>query len=254
MKRNGLLAALFFVGLFNVLDAHAFNNSNIDTRVDNRLITFDDLTFANALSSFSTVATVNSFVGDIGIFNILFNNPNITNFTAISGTGITLINTIPPTGGNNMTASIMAVVTGTQGTTFGYTGQNPNINRITSGGYYELDFSNNTWGLLRVGGTAIYEVTLPGNWSQQGTGIGDVQLISLNSGFSITQDFVYNALINQTVFEAVDNNYASGNTGTNLEIILHGAIASVPEPGTCTLMLAGLGLLFTVFRRKSNQQ
>jgi hypothetical protein len=80
------------------------------------------------------------------------------------------------------------------------------------------------------------EVTLPGLWTV-GTGVGQVQLVSMSSGVSLSDDFVYDSTTNTT--ELIGT--AGSIPNLKYELVLHGAL--VPEPAPfVTLAIGGLGI------------
>jgi hypothetical protein len=81
-------------------------------------------------------------------------------------------------------------------------------------------------------------VTLPGNWTRQGTSSGDHELLGVAPGFSAPQ-FVYDASDNTTTVTTSDPTYAGGKFG--LDFTLFGS--AVPEPETWAMMLVGFGAL-----------
>lgn len=242
-----------------ITEAATLTNSNINTRAQGAVVTFDDLTFANATSNISNLIQLIGAIGDSGTFGG-FGRQLSTGFVFTPGSGIQLSNISISPASKSFTATII----GLQGDSVNWSNYQPpatpsqgfsysNIVLDPTSGYYQLQFNIGGNGLLKAGGIFTMDLSLPGDWSQQGTGIGQTQFESINSAFSITQDFVYDSGSNTTIFQAIDSNY-DGSSGVNLQFILHGsAVAPVPEPETYAMMLAGLGLLGFVGGRKSKQ-
>jgi hypothetical protein len=111
--------------------------------------------------------------------------------------------------------------------------------------------------LARAGGSGptnydnTISVILPGNWSVSGMSTGDHKYLGVSSGFTLTQNFVYNAAANTTSVSAFDPDYHGGEVAT-LGFTLYGA--GVPEAATWMLMLlgvAGLGATLRARRRSA---
>ena len=103
-------------------------------------------------------------------------------------------------------------------------------------------------GFLKAGGVFDYSVTLPGNWSTQGTATGDSQLLGVNPQFTVTRDFVFDPRSNTTTLEVLDTHYDPSHPNVGLDFIVFGSPVSEPLPST--LLMAGLGALGWVSRRR----
>ncbi len=112
-----------------------------------------------------------------------------------------------------------------------------------SGGLATLNFDRTG----RVAGFTPFafdtSVTLPGNWTHQGTSSGDYELLGVAPGFS-TPQFVYNTGSNTTTVTTSDPTYGGGQYG--LDFTLFGS--AVPEPATWAMMLVGFGALGAALR------
>jgi PEP-CTERM motif len=109
-------------------------------------------------------------------------------------------------------------------------------------------------GLVNNGFPFAIDVLINGNWSSQGTGVGQLQLVSFNSSWTVDDDFTYNSITNMTDFHAHIDAYtgpgsqAGGDPG--LDFILHGSAPAVPEPSSFILMLGLTGLAGLVGLRR----
>ena len=243
----------------NIANAATLTANNFVSRLTTNLLTFDDLTFSNALDRATTTSQISGNVGDSGTFGITVQSGE-TGFTYVPGAGIAYSNTLAPVGG--VAGSFTITITGAQDLSVGHYGfmtaatpaQGFGVSQMLLGnvnGFYTLSFLNNGNGFVKTGGIYVVDVLLPGDWSHQGTGVGQAEFIGVNSGFTITENFVYDSATNQTLIEAVDNNYAASSPRVGLNFVLHGsAVAAIPEPETYAMLLAGLGLLGFASRRK----
>lgn len=104
-----------------------------------------------------------------------------------------------------------------------------------------LHFLGGGTGLIDVGGIFTLVLFIAGDWSNLGTGPGQLEFVGIDPAWFINLNFVYDPVFNWTVFSAGNGNY-SGQGGPNFEFILHGT-AEVPLPATLLLMGIGLVLL-----------
>ena len=119
---------------------------------------------------------------------------------------------------------------------------------VSSNGLHYLEFTGDNHGFLKAGGVFDYSVTLPGNWSKQGTSTGDSELVAVNPEFTVTKDFVFDAVSDTTTLEVLDTNYDLSHSDVGLDFIVFGSPVSEPLPSA--LLLAGLGALGWTSRRR----
>ena len=255
---NRVLHVFIFGLLVSHLNATAatLTPSNIDTRQRVAQTTFADLTFANAVQSSRNSLFFHGNVGDSGNFNNLSLSAGFQSFAYFADAGIALSNAINPTTSGNP-GSFTATIAGATNQAMGWdvtrlaTSTPSGFSVGIANGLYTLELKTNGSGFVRNGGTFIESLVLAGDWSSHGTGTGQSELLSIQSGFSITKNFLFDSVSNTTVFEMVNNNY--NGSAASYDIVLHGDIAPVPEPETYAMLFAGLGLLgFAGRRRKQN--
>ena len=118
-------------------------------------------------------------------------------------------------------------------------------------GFDALDLVANPFGFLDPGGTFNVSVVIPGNFSASGAVAGGHELVNINPAFSITNNFVYNASTNTTLFSATDSNWQSPAVDLKLGLF-ETPTSSVPEPASGVLFGAGLlGMLWVMRKRRS---
>jgi hypothetical protein len=98
-------------------------------------------------------------------------------------------------------------------------------------------------------------VTINGNWSQFGTGFGQLQWLgSTGSGYSIDEFFTYD----NGVTTLQMSNPAWDTNSPNASFRLYGALVSdvtaVPEPSTVVFMVTGLLGLGAMVRARRQRQ
>lgn len=82
-------------------------------------------------------------------------------------------------------------------------------------------------------GTFTWAATIPGDWSSLGTGPGQAQLLSYNTGWQVTQNFVFDGAVTRVQLDRLPGT----TSGPGVTMRLYG----VPGPGGIALLcLAGL--------------
>ena len=227
-------------------------NDNIDTRTTTNVLSFSDLAFDNLDKVRTDVLQFQGAVGDSGTFNVTgaFNPGDTT--SVVSGSGISISNvTAPGAFGFSWTATVVGSANQTVTQSWSMAQTTSVVTGVTGGGLNYLEFNGNNNGFLKTGGTFDYSVTLPGDWSTQGTATGDSQLLGLGAGFVVTKDFVFDPTSNTTTVEVLSTSYAAGSPNVGLNFMLYGSTAvPVDEPTPTALLLAGLGAIGWIGRRR----
>ena len=248
MQLSKILAAMA-AALPAVAMSASLTNSNIDTRTTTNLLSFSDLAFDNVSKLRTDTLRFHGSVGDAGKFTIDGPFGPTVVVSVVAGAGMSVANeTLDPTG----SVSYRAAITGTanQSITQSWTVHtSPSLSVGVSGnGLHTLEFVGANNGFLKSGGVFDYAVTLPGNWSTQGTATGDFELLGLNPEFSITKDFTFDPASNTTTLEVLDTHYDLKHPNVGLDFVVFGS--PVSEPLTPALLLSGLGALGWMRRRR----
>ncbi len=263
-KRNTkmvlMLTGLGFTGMVN---ASVLTNSNIDSRLHSSNISFSDLTFFDAKAVITTTMQFSGNIGDSGSFVTTGQRDTIANYSMSSGSGISLTSISAPSAINNYIGSFDVTITGTTNDFVSFTkelavataAEDSNIMLDTSTGFNTLKFLSPGSGPKALKTNGVFTITqlIAGDWSSQGTGVGQAELTSLSSDWVVTKSFVYDSVSNKTQFEAINYLY-SPTAYPNLTILtfaLHGtAVSAVPLPSVVWLFLTGLGVLSFNRRKK----
>jgi hypothetical protein len=211
--------------------------------------------------SFSNLAFDNAIVNDATNYVIPLQAPTTgTQYTvrfpagatnlSVTGTGgvsLTSVPTLVPGAGN-------LVIFDTDGTagTFGFASLNTFALTLgESGGLRTLTyFSHGEDTGLNAHGFTI-EAILPGDWRVPGTSTGHHEFLGVASGFTITQNFVFDSKTNTTIVEATNPNYPSKGSVDGLNFVLYGA--QVPETNLMPILALGFGVIgLTLARRRAS--
>ncbi len=240
----------FLLGLPVLAMSATLTNSNIDTRTTTNVLSFSDLAFDNLDKQRSDLLRFHGAVGDSGKFTIdgPFSPSDVVSLVPGSGMSVSG-EALDPSSGS---VSYRAAITGT--THLSIT-QSWNLTKsssmktgVSGNGLHTLEFIGNNEGFLKAGGVFDYSVTLPGDWSTPGTSTGDSELVGVNPEFTVVKDFVFDPVSDTTTLEVLDTNYDLSHSNVALDFIVFGS--PVSEPLSPALLLAGLGALGWVSRRR----
>lgn len=249
------LAVAFVSGLPVVAMSASLTNSNIDSRTTTNLLSFSDLAFDHLAKERTDLLQFHGSVGDAGKFTIDGPFGPSVAVSVTPGSGMSISNEAfdPATG----SVSYRAAVTGKSGLTVTQSWIVHTSSSMKTGvagnGLHYLEFIGSNTGFLKAGGAFDYAVTLPGDWSTQGTATGDSELLGLNPEFTVTKDFVFDASTDTTTLEVFNAHYDLNQPNVGLDFIVYGTPA-VSEPLPSALLLAGLGALGWASRRRRASQ
>lgn len=116
------------------------------------------------------------------------------------------------------------------------------------GGYYFLEGTYDPTARQTTNASFFYELILDGNYSGVGNSTGDHQILSLNSGWTVDTNFVFDGT--HTIFMAHKNAYAPQTDQINFSYQIFGAAVPVPLPPSFLVLCSGL-MGLTALRRSS---
>lgn len=228
----------------------SLTNANIDTRTTTNVLSFSDLSFDDLSKLRTDQLQFHGAVGDSGKFTIDGPFGAHVAVAVVPGSGMSVSGQARDP--STQSISYDAAIKGTSGLTITQSWvvtQSGSIQAGVANGLHTLEFVGNNVGFLKAGGVFDYSVTMPGDWSHNGMGTGDSELLGLNPGFTVTKDFVFDAATDTTTLEVLDTHYDVNQPNVGLDFKLFGASA-VSEPVSPALMLAGLGVLGLAARRR----
>jgi len=247
------IVTAFLSGLPVLAMSATLTNSNIDVRTTTNVLSFSDLAFDNLDKQRSDLLRFHGAVGAAGEFTIdAAFSPSVV-VSVVPGSGMSVSNQAYDPASERI--SYRAAVTGTTNLTITQSWNvrtSPSMTTgVSSNGLHYLEFTGNNDGFLKSGGVFDYSVTLPGNWSTQGTSTGDSELVGLNPEFSVTQDFIFDPVNDTTTLEVLNTDYDLSQPNLALDFMVFGSPVSEPLPSA--LLLAGLGALGWTSRRRRAQ-
>jgi MYXO-CTERM domain-containing protein len=151
---------------------------------------------------------------------------------------------------NNVVTGEITNVTGNNGWTQisenGPVNAASTLTTVIDNGHVDLQLNSNSEGGTAAGDPFYWNAYFTGDWSSQGTGVGQSELLSYNSadGWTLTEDFVYIPQYNVTWLQLYlpSQNY----DGVGAQVQLNGAAT----PGPAAVAPFALGLLGLVRRKR----
>lgn len=249
------IVTAFVLGLPLVAMSAALTNSNIDSRTTTNVLSFSDLAFDNLDKQRTDLLQFHGSVGDAGKFTIdgPFGANVKVSVTPGSGMAVSKEAFDPATASISYQAAITGKSSQTITQSWNVRTSSSMKTGIAGNGLHYLEFIGTNNGFLKAGGVFDYSVTLSGDWSTQGTATGDSELLGLNPEFTIAKDFIFDAASDTTTLEVINSRYDLSHPNVGLDFIVFGAPA-VSEPLPSALLLAGLGALGWMSRRRQARQ
>ena len=260
-SKLGLLSISFMVAI-SIFSGTAHSAIIAVTQRDStQFLSFaDQSAFTDASQQTTTVLSLSGNTGDTLTQNYTIPHGE-TNFTVQSSTPAFSVSAPIYTAGNPNDNQFFTI-TANNNAAIGNVTVNQNlgvnvapvgaINSLSSGvtgGYNYLDEFYNPTANQTIGSPFSYTAIINGNYSAQGITPGGHQLININNGWTIDQNFVFDGT--NTLFSAHIAPYALANQ-INLEYRLFGAPTSVPVPAALWLFGSGFGLLGFLGKRRPN--
>jgi hypothetical protein len=247
MQRNRQIAR---VAASAVILALAASAASAQTYTSRSTTYFVDLSggLDGAVTTYANTITVASNVAG-GVGSLAFRTGHFNENITTTG-DVTTTYAIPAAGVASEDGSISS---GPDGGSFqfGYQTQNgPDLNASwtesgVASGHKVLTFSGGGTNLDDVGAPYDLLVAISGNWSTAGTDTGDHTFLGIDPSFTVTQDFVYNAGLNETFFQA-HATYDGVDPGLTFNLVGQ----AVPEPASWAMMLVGFGGLGVAMRSR----
>src|SRR5579862_8148257 len=184
---------------------------HFDSRVNDYSVGFSDMQFSNGSFDGTVTTSVTADQPGDSFLGADFGLPTGTSLTSWVGDGNVNVQNVQNFG-TDATADIFdpSGVAGAFHIRFG--GNTPGgagafYGDYVLGGQHVFEVNASSPGFVDDGGTYLWGLTMPGDWSAVGTGIGDHELLGLNAAWTIESDFVYDPIHNQTYFSAYNGDY-----------------------------------------------
>jgi hypothetical protein len=262
VKADFRLAALAMTGM---LAAGAANAQEVINRGSAYTVTWSNSTFANASALYGAwyglgQSTFSDSTFDISIVS------NAQSFKYLQGGGVTIDSPAPSSPYPATTTAVYSsdgcagsCYWGWQYKTAAASGQPLSFGVLGGLPTLHFDVGGSDIGPYSPGIGYYVFVTLPGDWTTQGTSTGDYIFNSVGSGFSVPT-FTYSDGI--TTVESFDLNFTSGSPDLNFTLVgsavqdLKVTLVSsaVPESSTWAMMLLGFASLGFAASRKARKK
>lgn len=218
--RIGTAIALGFAAQWSSADIRSYLRFNDDTISFSNRATFSDARFDGTIA-------VNTFSDNAGdsLNGVLWDFPTGTRFDSWLGFGNLQVNNVVQHPDGSVTGDLLAGSTGNGYHVVKYGFDNPQTSstftRDNSGDKWTLKFTTGRFGGLDDHKPAYYQLKLPGDWSQTGTGTNQ-HARTLNPLWTIDNDFVFDGT--STVFNAHIPEFVNdGAHDIDLQLSLFGA-------------------------------
>lgn len=201
-------------------------------------------------SSYVYNNTINFDSGDGTLDNTLTFQSGASAISIYGLGGTTVAPSTAPDGTGSLLVSITSPGGSGQGWGFDYDGlasATPGLSFLTygsAGGVSTLAFNGGGSNFVDMGGRFLSTVVMQGDWSDPGSH----SAATYAPGYSVFQDFVYDAATDRTIFSVETASYATG-VNPSIAFTLLGAAVPVPEPASVALLGGGLLVLWTLRRR-----
>jgi hypothetical protein len=227
------------------------------SRTSDFTVTFSDQAFSNASANYALSFAYAGQAPYSSTFTLTL-LPNFQNLVVSPGPEgtMTVSNTAPVANATTVSFSNATGAPGSWGASYdsAATASGPLLTLGTQAGLATLNFNGggNVSGPGYTNINYFINVFLPGDWTTEGTGTGDYQLLGIAPGFS-NPTFTFDPITNTTTVSTSNPDYAGDGSSTNMDLTLFGLpVAAVPEPSTWAMLIlgfAGIGLM--AVRRKS---